>query len=102
MEYLRHKLVVQLSHRIVSKLNAQWSLRLQQREGAWQVFEGGKPTAELRQYGTQALLDCKLNWQEKHWAVFADLSNLTNHRYVDLANVKQPGFLLLGGVSFNL
>lgn len=102
MEYLRHKLVVQLSHRIVSKLNAQWSLRLQQREGAWQVFEGGKPTAELRPYGTQALLDCKLNWQEKHWAVFADLSNLTNHRYVDLANVKQPGFLLLGGVSFNL
>lgn len=101
MEYLRHKLVMQLSHRIVGPLSARWTLRLQQREGAWQVFKGGKPTAELRPYGTHALLDCRVNCQLKQWTLYADLSNLTNHHYVDLANVKQAGFLVLGGAKFN-
>ena len=102
MEYLRHKLVLTLDHRIVSHLSANWTLRLQQREGAYLVYRDLKPTAELRPYGTHALLDCKLSWTMPHYTLFADLSNLTNHPYYDLANVRQPGFLVMAGVKVRL
>lgn len=102
MEYLRHKLVARLNHRIVSRLGAEWTVRVQQREGAWQVYRGGKPTDELRPYGTHALLDCRVAWAAPHYTLYADMTNLTAHRYYDLANVLQPGFMVLGGVRFVL
>lgn len=99
MEYLRHKLVARLQHNIVSHLGAEWTVRVQQREGAYLVYKDLKPTATLKPYGTHALLDCKLTWTEKHYALFADFTNLTNHHYYDLANVQQPGLLVMAGVS---
>lgn len=102
MEYLRHKFVARLSHRIVSRLGAEWTVRVQQREGAWQVYRDYKPTDELRPYGTHALLDCRLSWTAPRYTLYADMTNLTAHRYYDLANVMQPGFLILGGVRFTL
>ncbi len=100
MEYLRHKFVATLRHRIVSRLHADWTLRVQQREGSYLVYRNLKPTAELQPYGTHALLDLRLTWAARRWSVYADLSNLTNHRYYDLANVRQPGFVALGGATF--
>lgn len=102
MEYLRHKFVAHLRHRIVSHLSADWTLRLQQREGAYLIYKDLKPTADLRPYGTHALLDCKLSWAARHYSIFADLTNLTNHHYFDLANVKQPGFMVMAGVGLRL
>lgn len=98
LEYLRHKFVATLSHRIVSRLSAEWTLRVQQREGAYLEYRELKPTGVLRPYGVHALLDCRLNWTARHYELFADLTNLTAHRYYDLANVRQPGFMALGGV----
>ena len=102
MEYLRHKFVAHLRHRIVSRLSADWTIRVQQREGSYLIYKDLKPTAELRPYGTHALLDCKLSWTAKHYNLFADLSNLTNHHYFDLANVRQPGFMVMAGVGLHL
>ena len=99
MEYLRHKFVATLAHRIAGRLSASWTLRVQQRKGAYMVYENLKPTAQLRPYGTHALLDCKLTWREPHYALFVDMTNLTSHRYYDIANVRQPGFLVMAGAS---
>lgn len=99
MEYLRHKFVARLRHRIVSHLGAEWTLRVQQREGAYLIYKDFKPTATLQPYGTHALLDCKLTWQTQHYTLFTDLTNLTNHHYYDLGNVRQPGLLVMAGVS---
>lgn len=102
MEYLRHKFVARLRHRIVARLEAEWTIRVQQREGDYLVYRDLQPTAELRPYGTHALLDCKLSWTAPRYHLFADLTNLTNHHYYDLANVRQPGFLVMAGVGFRL
>ena len=99
MEYLRHKFVARLRHRVVSHLGAEWTIRVQQREGAYLVYKDAVPTASLQPYGTHALLDCKLTWAAKHYSLFADFTNLTNHHYYDLANVRQPGLLVMAGVS---
>lgn len=102
LEYLRHKLTVSLDHRIWSRLGAVWSLRMQDRAGAWQRYRGGKPTGELVPYGLYALLDCRLSWAEPAWELSLDLTNLTAKRCYDLGGVRQPGFLLMAGATWRL
>lgn len=102
MEYLRHKLVATLSHRLVSKLSAEWTLRVQQRQGAYLAYKDLKPTGDLHSYGVHALLDCSLLWTAPHYSLYVDMTNLTAHRYFDLANVRQPGFMVLGGIRLHL
>lgn len=102
MEYLRHKFVATLDHRIAARLGATWTLRVQDREGAYLAYAGGVSTQELRPYGAHAILDCRLHWTARHYMLYADLSNLTAHRYTDIANVVQPGFTALFGVRLNL
>lgn len=99
MEYLRHKFVARLHHRIVSHLIAEWAVRVQQREGAYLIYKDLKPTATLQPYGTHALLDCRLTWAAKHYTAFVDLNNLTAHHYYDLGNVRQPGLIVMAGVK---
>lgn len=102
LEYLRHKFTATLSHRIAGPLNAEWTLRVQDREGAYLLYRDGQSTGELRPYGAHALLDCKLQWKARRYELFADLSNLTSHRYYDLANVLQPGFTVMAGAAVRL
>ena len=99
MEYLRDKFTASLSHKLFAALSAQWSLRVWHREGAYQIYENLKATDRLQPYGTHALLDCKVTWQKPRYELFADLTNITNHRYFDLGNVPQPGFMAMAGAK---
>lgn len=102
LDYLKNKLVASLNHRIVGKLQAQWDFKLQHRNGAFELFENGKTTGTLTPYGTYGILDLKLQWTDKHYTVFVQANNLTNNKYYDLANVRQPGFWLMSGISLKL
>lgn len=99
MEYLRDKFTASLSHKLFAALSAQWSLRVWHREGAYQIYENQKATDRLQPYGTHALLDCKVTWQKPRYELFADLTNITNHKYYDLGNVPQPGFMVMAGAK---
>lgn len=102
MEFLRHKFVARLSHRIFSHFGADWTFRVQQRKGSYLVYEDLKPTAELHPYGTHAILDLRLQWKTSRYTLYTDFSNLTNHHYYDIANVRQPGLVVLAGTTFKL
>lgn len=102
LEYLRHKMTASLDHRIFSHLSATWTVRVQDREGAYLVYENGTSTGELRAYGAHAILDCRLKWDLPRYGFYLDLTNLTSHRYYDLANVRQPGFMLMAGARLTL
>ncbi len=82
LEYLRHKFVATLSHHIVSRLSASWSVRWQQR---------------MNGYHPYAKLDGKLMWSERHWELHLKADNITAHRYYDLGSVLQPGLWLMAG-----
>ena len=112
LEYLRHKLTATLHHKIVSRLTATWSLRWQDRMGEYIQYEGtytdpntgylrGTSTGTLVSYRPYATLDLKLQWTERHWMAYVKGSNITNHRYYDLGNVRQPGIWVLAGARFN-
>ena len=101
MEYLRHNFVAHLRHRIVSRLEADWTLRVRQREGGYIEYADFKPTGQTVPYGHHALLDCRLTWKAPHYELFADLSNMTDCHYYDLGNVRQAGFMALGGIRLH-
>ena len=105
LEYLRHKFVATLDHRVYSRLNASWVFRLQERNGNYVVVDRTNPaklkeTGQLQPYGLHGRLDLKLHWDAKNYSFFCDLQNLTNHRFFDLANVEQPGIVLMAGASY--
>lgn len=87
LEYLRHKFTMQLDHRIVSRLSAQWNLRWQQR------MNGFHPYCKI---------DAKLMWKAPKYDLFVKADNITAHRYYDLGGVKQPGLWVMAGASVNL
>lgn len=96
--YLRNKAVMTLNHRIAGKLSAQWELQLRNRTG-W--FDNAL-TNQPENYGTNTQLDLKLQWVDRHYTLYTKLNNLTNRSYYDIANVQQPGFWFMAGVSVNL
>lgn len=87
LEYLRHKFVAQLDHRIWGRLTAGWTLRWQQR---------------MNGYHPYAKLDAKLTWNGDRYNVFVKADNLTSHRYYDLGSVMQPGLWIMAGCSVKM
>lgn len=96
MEYLRHKFVASLHHRLCSRLSATWSVRLQDRMGSY-IRNG-----QLVSYPTYATLDLKLQWTARHYSAFVQGTNITDCRYYDLGNVPQPGAWIMAGVRWKM
>lgn len=110
LEYLRHKLTASLNHKIVSRLTATWSLRWQDRMGSYILYDGtytdtstgylrGNSTGQLVEYEPYTTLDLKLQWTDSKWLAYVQGSNITNRRYYDLGNVRQPGIWILAGIK---
>ena len=106
MEYLRHKFVASVTHRILSvkseKLKAinelllSWDVRWQQRVGSY-VSDG-----QLYGYHPYWTLDAKLQWDTARYNLYVQATNLTNHRYRDLGAVPQPGIWVMAGARVRL
>ena len=96
MEYLRHKVVLGISHRIVSHLSMSWNLRWQEREGSY--LSGGK----LMPYHPYFMLDAKMKWEARRYQLYVQATNLTDHRYYDLGSVPQPGLWVTAGARLRL
>ena len=96
MEYLRHKVVASLTHRIFMRLSMSWDLRWQERVGSY--VSGGN----LVPYHPYAMLDAKMQWEAPRYLLFVQATNITNHRYYDLGSVPQPGIWVMAGARLRL
>ncbi|MBQ4228550.1 MAG: TonB-dependent receptor, partial [Bacteroidaceae bacterium] len=96
MEYLRHKVVASLTHRIYSRLSMSWDFRWQERVGSY-VSEG-----KLVPYHPYAMIDAKMQWETPRYQLYIQATNITNHRYYDLGSVPQPGIWVMAGARFRL
>ena len=96
MEYLRHKVVASLTHRIYSRLSMSWDFRWQERVGNY-VSAGN-----LVPYHPYAMLDAKIQWEASRYQLYVQATNITNHRYYDLGSVPQPGIWVMAGARFRL
>lgn len=87
LEYLRHKVTLQVDHRIWSRLSASWALRWQER---------------MNGYHPYAKLDVRVDWKAPSYNVYIKADNITAHRYYDLGNVLQPGIWVMAGASVKI
>jgi iron complex outermembrane receptor protein len=53
-------------------------------------------------YKAYATLDLRIQWAKPRYRIFAEATNLTDCRYVDLGNIPQPGIWVKGGVAVTL
>ena len=102
MEYLRHKFVAGINHRIVGCLTATWNFRWQQRMGSYIIYENNKSTGVSKPYAPFGLLDVKLMWTKPRYELSIAMNNVTSYRYYDLGNVSQPGFWLMAGAKIKI
>lgn len=102
LDYLRHKFVASLTHRIFARLEAQWDFSLRQRNGEFDLYDLATKTTSQHAYGTHAALDLRLQWSAPTYTLFVMGNNLTNHRYYDISNVLQPGLWVMAGAKLNL
>ncbi|MBQ9293863.1 MAG: TonB-dependent receptor [Bacteroidaceae bacterium] len=96
MEYLKHKFVASLTHRIYSRLSMAWDVRWQERMGSY--MSGGK----LIGYHPYWSLDAKMQWEAPTYNLYVQATNITDHRYYDLGSVPQPGIWVMAGAKVKL
>ena len=97
LDYLKHKLTLQVNHRIYKGFGANWTLNLQDRNGKFEDLNG-----ETCDYVPFTLLDGRVYWENKMFTVYAEASNITNRKYYDYGGIMQPGIWLKGGVKVEL
>lgn len=100
LEYLRHKFVARLDHRIWNKLSASWAFRWQDRMGSYIKYnKEHQSTGELVSYPSFCLLDLKISWNADRYMIYAEAGNLLDRKYYDFGNIPQPGIWLRAGIN---
>ena len=106
LEYLRHKLVVGLTHSIYKQvLTATWNFRFQKRMGGYEEYDANhKATGLIHTYPSFGIMDVKVQWQKPTYQIYAQAYNLFDRKYFDFGNMQQPGIWLNAGAvyRFNL
>ncbi|MDR1527476.1 MAG: TonB-dependent receptor [Dysgonamonadaceae bacterium] len=101
-DYIKHKFTVGLSHPVYKGISADWQFRWQERQGTYTQYENNTSTGKEVAYPAFSLFDLRLNWQLQDFKIHLTANNLFNVAYYDLGNIPQPGFWLMGGVSWTV
>ena len=101
LNYLRDKFTAQLNHPIYKDISAGWNFRWQKRMGEYVKYENLVATT-TEPFSPFATLDLQLNWVLKDFKINLTANNIFDKKYIDLGNIPQSGFWLIGGVSYTL
>jgi len=101
MNYLKHKLDIDVNHMIIRNVYAAWHVSYSDRNGQYEKIED-KASLGLVDYKPFILCDLKIYWKHAGWNIYGSVNNLFNEEYVDYGNIKQPGRWFKIGVSKKL
>lgn len=99
LNYLRDKFTAQFHHQIYKGFSAGWYLRFQKRMGFYEKYENLVKIGN-EHYPAFSTLDLKLNYKYNDLQLNLSMNNLYNTHYFDRGNIPQPGFWLMGGISY--
>ncbi len=98
---LRHKITASLHHTIVDNLTLSWHFRWQDRAGSYIKYEN-KKFGERVNYNPFSVVDVKLNYPIGKLNIYINANNIFNTTYLDLGNLPQPGFWMMGGIVYKI
>jgi len=99
LNYLRDKFTAQFHHHIYKNLSAGWYFRYQNRMGTYEKYVNRQKVGD-KHYPAFSTLDLKLNYKYNDVLFNLTLNNLYDTYYFDRGNIPQPGFWLMGGISY--
>ncbi len=94
LDYLKHKLTIELSHGIYKGFGASWTANYQIRNGEY-IDKSGVQVG----YTPNFTLDGRVYWQNSLLNIYVEATNITNKRYYDYGGIMQPGIWAKGGIS---
>jgi iron complex outermembrane receptor protein len=97
LDYLKHNLSVNFNHKITNQFSFNWGVRYQDRNGQYSNSDDLKVD-----YPSYWLFDARLTYERKMVKLFVDASNIFDRKYVDIANVQQPGRWLGAGLVLKI
>ncbi|MGE0078243.1 MAG: TonB-dependent receptor [Bacteroidales bacterium] len=97
LDYLKHNFSLTVHHKITSQLSFSWSARYQDRNGQY-----ADVTGKMIDYPAFWLFDTRVTFERKMVKFFVDASNIFDKKYVDIANVRQPGRWLGAGIVLKI
>lgn len=98
LDYLKHKAVLSIQHRILKKLSASWVVSYRDRAGTYS--DAG--TGVEQDYKPYVVVDGKLYWDLGPVDFFLSVNNITNTRYRDISSVLMPGRWVSGGLEIEI
>lgn len=101
LDHLNHKLDITLSHPVTDQSGIRATVSLQDRAGSYMLYEDGE-FRDTRAFEPFWMVDLKTFYDVGFVRLFAEASNVLNTRYVDIANVPQPGRWIRGGIEVEL
>ncbi|NOZ35194.1 MAG: TonB-dependent receptor [Chlorobi bacterium] len=103
LDYLNHKAVLSLNHKLYKRFSANWNLRYEDRNGSYSVYDLKTRTyTGEEEYKPYILTDVRVLWKSKKIEVFADASNLFNVKYHEFGNILMPGRWVKAGIRMTL
>jgi iron complex outermembrane receptor protein len=95
LDYLKNQAHVRGVHPVAGRLSAAWQVTYNDRAGSYKDLKTGSITA----FKPYAVCDLKVQWDEKHYRIFAEATNLFDTKYFDFGNLPQPGIWVKAGLS---
>lgn len=99
-DYLRDKFTVSLNYELFKNFDMGWYFRMQKRMGGYKKYQNGTLDQQLTDYPFYSILDVKLNYRLNDFNFNLSINNLYDRHYFDRGNIPQPGFWMMGGVSY--
>lgn len=102
MDYLKHKFLLSINHKIIKNLDAYWQIKFEDRNGTYTSYDLSeqKFTGE-KEYLPFVTASMKLQYSKSFYNIFFEISNITNTEYHELGNIKMPGREFKIGFSLN-
>ena len=102
MDYLRHKLNIGMTHRMVEKINAHWQVVWQSRNGGYMQYNAEDDSETETPYEPFWQIDLRIYRQSGQLNIFVEASNLGNKQHQDIGNVVLPGRWVRAGIALTL
>lgn len=102
MDYLKHKLNISLTHRVVEEVYAHWQISWQDRNSGYMKYNREDGTESEVPYSPFWQFDVRVYRNVKYLNVFAEASNLGNRKHQDIGNITLPGLWVRAGVAVTL
>jgi len=102
LDYLKHKFVFTISHKIFSDLHASWVMNFQQRNGYYDVYDFSLNKYVRKSYKPSAIVDAKVYYTFRRYEIYFETANIFNTEYTDIGGIILPGRWLKAGFKVRI